>query len=261
MSVQLVGVLNVTPDSFSDGGEYLSVVTALQRAEELLSQGASMVDVGGEATNPWAKPTSVEEEWRRLEPIVEVLIPKYPGKISIDTRHAEIVERATQYGSFIVNDVTGFSDPALIEVTAKHGLKAIISHLPRTAHGDIQLAHKQIKIDAINQVRDELLAQKAKLITAGIPAENIILDPGIGFGKSMKLNWQLLEFAKLVPDEKVMIGHSRKRFLATDSQTGEDVPGANKYDPEINLKAAQIAAKSGAGYLRVHDPKLYVSIS
>jgi dihydropteroate synthase len=257
MSVQLVGVLNVTPDSFSDGGDYLNAQTALKRVEELFVQGASIVDIGGEATNPWAEPISINEEWRRLEPIVQVVLPTYPGKISIDTRHPEIVERAAQYGDFIVNDVTSFIDPAMITVTATHGLKAILSHLPIEANGDIQRTHKQIKLDTVEQVRNELLTQKTKLIAGGIPAHYIILDPGIGFGKSMRLNWQLLEFAKFVPDDMVMIGHSRKRFLATDPQTGDVLPGVDRYSAAINVQAAKTAIASGAKYLRVHDVTIY----
>jgi dihydropteroate synthase len=247
MSALLIGILNITPDSFSDGGEFVEPAVALARAEALFANGASIIDVGAEATNPKAGPLNIDEEWTRLEPILQELLLKYPGKISIDTRHAEIVEQAAEISSdFIVNDVTTFIDPAMIAVTAKYGLRAIVSHLPLAAKGDIQWVHKESLVDDLEQVRRELLAQKAKMIGGGIIAENIIIDPGIGFGKAAELNWKLLEFAKYVPGETVLIGHSRKRFL-----------GENRFEIEPNLKAAQLAMASGAAYLRVHDPEIY----
>jgi dihydropteroate synthase len=257
MSVQLVGILNVTPDSFSDGGAYLEPSQALQHAADLFRQGANIIDIGGEATNPWAKPISIEEEWQRLSPILAVLIPAYPNKISIDTRHPEIVDRAAAYGMFFVNDVTTFIDPKMIKVVAKHHLRVIVSHIPLEANGDIMLAHTKFKLDDMEQVKAELLAQKTKLLEAGVAHKNIILDPGIGFGKSMRLNWQLLNFAEHVPEDTVMIGHSRKRFLATDPETGNELPGAEKLDIERNLNAAKQAILSGALYLRVHDVAMH----
>ncbi len=253
MVVKLVGVLNITPDSFSDGGDYDNPQEALRRADVLFAEGADIIDVGGEATNPWATPISLYEEWQRLEVIIPSLIARYPGKISIDTRRPEIVEHAAQYGNFFVNDVTTFINPAMIRVVAKFGLKVIASHLPLRANGNILLAHEKIKLDDVDQVKSELLEQKNKLITAGLSDRDIILDPGIGFGKSMQLNWELLEFAKYLPKESVLIGYSRKRFLSTDPQTGKEVTGVDRYGMLRNLEAAKIAINSGAAYLRVHD--------
>ncbi len=249
-SVQLIGILNVTPDSFSDGGLFMAPLVALAQAKKLFEDGAAIVDVGAEATNPKAGILAIDEEWQRLEPILSVLLPKYPGKISIDTRHPEIVEKAAQISpTFIVNDVTTFINPLMIAVTAKHGLRAIASHLPIEANGDIQRAHKDFYLTDIDQVKDELLGQKNKMIAGGILAERIILDPGIGFGKTPELNWQLLGIAKLLSKETILVGHSRKRFL------GED-----RFEIEQNLTAAHIAIESGAKHLRVHDPETYKSL-
>jgi dihydropteroate synthase len=262
MSVTIVGILNLTPDSFSDAGKFVEPEKALAQARKLLADGAQVVDIGAEATNPWAAPISVELEWQRLEPVVSELLPNFaPGTFSIDTRHPEIVERAAAYGRFYVNDVTTFIDPAMIEMTARFRLPAIASHLPLEARGDIARAHAGIKLDSAGQVRDELLERRDSMIAGGIAVETIILDPGIGFGKSMRLNWELLEFAKLVPGEWVMVGPSRKRFLACDPLTGEPVDGRDKLDPELNLKAARISAASAQDiWLRVHEPALYKAI-
>ncbi|HVS58389.1 MAG TPA: dihydropteroate synthase [Candidatus Saccharimonadales bacterium] len=238
--VELVGILNVTPDSFSDGGQFLDAKAALARADELFAEGASLIDVGAESTRPNATPLTPAEEWQRLENVLPTLLKKYPRKISLDTYHPETVERAAALGPFIVNDVTGFAHPEMIAAAARHTLPCIISHLPNSAHGDAQAAHRGSLLDDINQVRDELLARKKTLEQAGIT--DIILDPGIGFGKTPELNRQLLAFAREAPDERVMIGYSRKRFL-----------GEQRMELEPNLAAGRIAAQAGARYLRVHD--------
>jgi dihydropteroate synthase len=264
MSTLLAGILNLTPDSFSDGGRFAGPSAVLQ-AQNLFNDGASIVDIGAEATNPWAKPVSVDEEWSRLERVVRELLPSKPDfSFSIDTRRPEIVERAAKYGKFYVNDISTFINPRLIEITQHLGLRAIVSHLPLAARGDVAKAHAEFHLDDMNQVADELLLQREQLIGAGVPAEDIILDPGIGFGKSMALNWQLLEFSAALPAMAVMIGFSRKRFLSTDRVTGEAIKGLDKLSLEVNLDAARTAIAaapmSSSLYLRVHEPALYVKL-
>lgn len=237
--VQLVGIVNITPDSFSDGGKYSEPVDAIARVEQLFSDGASIVDVGAESTRPNATPLTDDEEWRRLEPILRVIIPKYPSKLSIDTYHPETARRALAIGPVIINDVTGFSHPRMIDVVLKYKPTVIISHLPGN---DIQQAHQQAPTSTVVEVRRALLATVTDLLQRGFPKENIILDPGIGFGKTMELNHILLKFGNEIADYPVMIGYSRKRFL------GED-----RMEIEPNRKAGQIAASHGATYLRVHD--------
>ncbi len=266
--VQLVGILNVTPNSFSDGGLYTDPSAAIDHANELFSNGAVLVDVGREATNPKVEPISAREEWQRLAVVLPSLLNRYTGGLSLDTYHPETVRRAARdLGRFIINDVTGFNGPAMIAAAAEFGLACIISHLPHKYGVDIQAAHRAQDCDSAKQVRDELLIRKEQLLAAGLSEDMIILDPGIGFGKTMRLNWELLEFAKLVPDSPVMIGHSRKRFLACDPSTGAplttDPAGMEsiKNDPGRNLQAARLAIAAGADYLRVHELERYKNLT
>lgn len=248
--VQLVGILNITPDSFSDGGEYVQSGVAVARAQQLFADGAAIVDVGAESTNPRSQPLSPDEEWQRLEPVLAELLPAFPDKISLDSYHSETVARAAkQFGPhFIANDVTGMNDPAMREVVAKYKLRCIVSHLPARFGTDIAAAHRDATLSDEQTVLQELSTRRAQLMALGVPQTDIILDPGIGFGKPPELNRKLLAFAKLVPDSPVMIGYSRKRFL-----------GEQRFETAPNLAAADVAAKNGAAYLRVHDVAMHAA--
>lgn len=237
--VQLVGILNITPDSFSDGGLFDNFQAAMDQTSQMFNDGASLVDIGAESTRPGAQQLAPAEEWQRLAPILTDLLKKYPGKISVDTYHPETAEMALGLGDVIINDVTGMNNPSMIEVVAARKARCIISHLPGP---DIQAAHKEVPVTTVAQVKDDLLKKAALLESKGVPRGNIWLDPGIGFGKTMELNRELLEFAKQVPDYTVMIGYSRKRFL-----------GENRMDIETNIEAGKVAIAAGADYLRVHD--------
>ena len=236
---ELVGVLNVTPDSFSDGGQFFDPASAIAQAEQMFEDGAALVDVGAESTRPGASPLTPKEEWQRLEPALGPLLKKFPGRLSVDTYHPETAEKALALGDVIINDVTGLNNPAMADVVVDHKARVIISHLPGA---DIQAAHNAEPLDDINTVKSGLLAKAESLQARGLPKENIILDPGIGFGKAMGLNRRLLEFARLVPQYPVMIGYSRKRFL-----------GEKRMELEPNLEAGRVAVAAGATYLRVHD--------
>jgi len=170
--------------------------------------------------------------------VIRKLIKSYPEKISLDTKNYKTAEKFLELGGNILNDVSGFQDARMIGLAAEYAPQVIINHFPGAT---IEEVHEQ-KICSINQVQDELLTRKQELIAAGVKPENIILDPGIGFGKTHDLNWQLLEFPALLPDEKIMIGPSRKRFL-----------GEKRFEKETNQKAAHIGMKAGARYLRVHE--------
>jgi dihydropteroate synthase len=237
--VQLVGILNITPDSFSDGNLFLDPERAVKHAEQLFTDGAAIVDIGAESTRPGAIPISATEEWHRLAPVLEWFADLYPGRLSLDTYHPQTAAKALALRPFIINDVTGFQNPAMVEHVAEHQAKCVVSHLPGK---DIQAVHQAEPLDDLQQVVDELLSQAATLEGKGIKHRDIILDPGIGFGKTVDLNWRLLEFASYVPDYKVMIGYSRKRFL-----------GDKRMELKTNLAAGQAAIASGATYLRVHD--------
>lgn len=245
--LQLVGVLNVTPDSFSDGGQFIAPDTAVAQAKRLFADGAAMVDIGAEATNPKASHITVEQEWQRLEPVFAVLLKKYPDfQISLDTRHPEIARRAAKLGKFYINDVTTFNDSDMIVAAVETGYPCIVSHLPSWVHGDIQKAHnaEDKLVDSLQQVKDELLQKRQEMIQAGVNPGNIILDPGIGFGKTPELNRKLVRFAAEpeMQNRNVLIGYSRKRFL-----------GENRFDPAVNLAMGQEAKAAGARYIRVHD--------
>jgi dihydropteroate synthase len=238
--VQLVGILNITPDSFSDGGDFFSLEDAVNQADKLFKDGASIVDVGAESTRPKAEVVSLDHEWNRLEPILKVLIPKYPGQISLDSYNILTIKKAFEIGPVIINDVTGFTNSEMLELAAQLKAKVIISHFP--AGFTIQQAHIDMPVKDVTQVKTELLEKAKSLEDMSLPTQNIILDPGIGFGKTPELNEQLLEFAEQVPEYKVMIGYSRKRFL-----------GENRMEIEPNIEAGKIATTHGAAYLRVHD--------
>lgn len=240
--VELVGILNVTPDSFSGDG-IIAPDEVFDKANQLVNDGASYIDVGAQSTRPGASYLGAEEEWSRLKPVLPGLSAMYGGQLSIDTYHPEVVRRAARdIGHIIVNDVTGFNNTEMIDAVAELRLPCIVSHLPEAYGRDIQQAHRDKPVESVGQVTDELLSKCAKMMLHGIHKDMIILDPGIGFGKTMELNWKLLEFAKQVPNHEVMIGYSRKRFL-----------GKNRMDTAPNVEAGKIAAAAGARYLRVHD--------
>ena len=236
---KLVGIVNVTPDSFSDGGLFYDPASAIARADQLFHEGAYLIDIGAESTRPGATALSPEEEWQRLEPVLQVLLTKYPGRVSLDSYHPESIEKAFRIHPVIVNDVTGMNNPRMVQTVVRLQATVIVSHLPGLS---IQQAHEYKPITDVKEVTHDLLAKEAILIAAGLHADQIILDPGIGFGKSPEVNWQLLRFAELVPGHRVMIGYSRKRFL-----------GPDRMELEPNLKAGHIACAAGAAYLRVHD--------
>jgi dihydropteroate synthase len=237
--MKLVGILNVTPDSFSDGGQFVEPAAALARAAKLFDDGASLVDVGAESTRPGATPISTEVEWQRLMPVLQRLLEGYPEQISVDTYHPETAARALDLGGVMINDVTGMNDPAMVKVVADHEARCIVSHLPAP---DPRSAHAGKLVDSVRQVADDLLAKAELLQRKGLPKDRIILDPGLGFGKTEELNRKLLRFAAEVPDYPVMIGYSRKRFL-----------GPGRMELETNLEAGRAAMEAGAAYLRVHD--------
>ena len=247
MTCEIFGILNVTPDSFSDGGEFFEPEAAISRVREMLNKGASFVDMGGESTRPTASPVSPDEEWNRVERVVEEFLSDSDIRsfISLDTRHWQTAEKFFRSGGEILNDISGVGDEKMQELVAQFARKVIVGHFPGKTLMEV---HEQ-KIDSINQVCDELLIRHEELVRAGIAPEAIILDPNIGFGKTMECNWELLKIAELLPGYEVMIGHSRKRFL-----------GEHRKEVSQNLKAAQIAIDSGVRYLRVHDVLEYIHL-
>lgn len=248
----LMGVLNVTPDSFSDGGLYLDPQRAIARALEMEQQGADLIDIGGESTRPGSEATPMEEELRRVLPVLEGLRGRLKIPISIDTRRAEVAEAALSAGAEILNDISGLkSDARIAQVAARHNAPLILMHIrgePKTMQ-KLPFARNVLK-----DVTSGLRAAAAKAMKSGVPRSCILLDPGIGFGKSFAQNYQLLarlpELAKL--GFPLLVGASRKTFLgATLARRGKHAPPEERIWGTAATVVASILA--GAHIVRVHD--------
>jgi dihydropteroate synthase len=244
---KIMGVVNVTPDSFSDGGRYLGVDAALAHARRLVGEGADLLDIGGESSRPGSDPVSLDEELRRVLPLVEALAAELSVPLSIDTTKAEVARHAIAAGAVVVNDISALAaDPELAGVVAATGAGVVLMHmrgLPRT----MQVAPEYG--DVVSEVYDFLASRIEAAEAAGILRERIALDPGIGFGKTVDHNLQLLRnlgrFASL--GCAVLVGTSRKRFLGTI--TGRPVDQR----ATASVVSALAAALGGASVVRVHD--------
>ncbi|MCH7228468.1 dihydropteroate synthase [Haloferula sp. A504] len=243
----IMGILNVTPDSFSDGGLHHEPGTALERARRMIAEGADIVDVGGESTRPGAEPVPEAEEIERVQPVVEALRSEWDGLISIDTMKPGVAHAALEVGADIVNDVAGLRDPGMIEVCARSGCGVVAMHMrgePRT----MQQAPEYE--DVVTEVRSFFEERLATLTSAGIDPESLCFDPGIGFGKTLDHNLTLLrELSALqVGGRPLLIGVSRKSFIGRvlESDALED-----REWPTVALTAW--TRESGARIHRVHE--------
>jgi len=211
----VMGVLNVTPDSFSDGNQYNSVESAVDHAKLLVLAGAQIIDIGGESTRPGAERVTLEEEQSRVVPVIKAIAELNLGAtISIDTMNAETAELAIAAGANIINDVSGgLADEAMLGVAAKHDVVIILSHW--RGHSDVMNTMASYQ-NVAEEVATELQARVDAAIAAGVGRDKIVVDPGLGFAKDMKQNWQLV--ARLDEIEKlglpILVGASRKRFIA-----------------------------------------------
>jgi dihydropteroate synthase len=244
----VMGIVNVTPDSFSDGGRWLNAELAVRHGLELEAEGAAILDVGGESTRPGAQPVSQPEELRRVMPVIEGLMAGGArARISIDSSKAPVAEAALRAGAALVNDVTALGgDPAMAEVVAASGAELCLMHMlgePRTMQDD---PHYD---DVVSEVKSFLEARMAFAVSEGIAEERILLDPGIGFGKTLEHNLELLRrLDELVAlGRPVVIGASRKSFLGR--LTGRDVDGRVAATVAVNV----LAFEGGARLFRVHD--------
>lgn len=237
-----MGILNVTPDSFSDGGCWTDVDAAVRHAFEMVDQGADVIDIGGESTRPNSEPVSADEEIARLEPVLRELIPSIDVPISVDTMKASVAERCIDLGATIVNDVYGLRDEGMAELCASTGVYAVIMHM----NGMPKEMPAAMEGDFMSDVRAFLRERTDAALDAGMKADRIILDPGIGFGKDPEQNWAILNDSAFFSDGyPVLSASSRKRFLSVK------FPGMNRDD--ASAEAARIAADSGADMVRVHD--------
>jgi len=243
-SPAIMGILNVTPDSFHDGGEYDEVDAAVGRAREMVASGADIVDVGGESTRPGADPVPVDEERARVVPVVE-RVAELDALVSIDTRKAPVARAALEAGADIVNDVSGFEDPALPAVAAEHDAPVVVMH-------SLSVPVDPDRNGRYDDVVEDVLAELAERVVlaerAGLDREQIVVDPGIGFGKDAAESFELVdrlgEFAAL--GCPVLVGHSHKSmFSHVDCDPGERLPPT--------LAVTTMAAERGADVIRVHD--------
>lgn len=249
----VMGVLNVTPDSFSDGGAFLDSEAAVARALQLERDGADILDVGGESTRPGSTPVSAEEELRRILPVIEILRGKLRIPMSVDTQKAEVAEAALNAGAEILNDVSALrSDPLLAKVAARGRAPLILMHMrgaPRT------MQRKPFARDAMRDAMAGLREAMARARSAGLAKSQLLLDPGIGFGKSHEQNFEILarlpEFSRL--GCPLVVGTSRKSFLGKAlARAGEPVLPAGE---RLLGTAATVTASilGGAHIVRVHD--------
>ena len=242
----IMGVLNVTPDSFSDGGRFLDPDRAVEHARRMVADGADIIDIGGQSTRPGSDPVTQEEELRRVRPVLDKLAGRINAPISVDTFEPKVAEACLELGAVAINDVTGFRNPAMIEVAARHKAPVVLMHMrgmPKTMQHDISYR------DVVADLKAFFAGRVAEIRKKGV--QEIMIDPGIGFGKNAEHNLEILkrlsEFKELgLP---ILIGPSRKSFLGkiTGDPTGQRLEGT--------LAAVSVAVMNGAGAVRVHDVK------
>jgi len=241
----VMGVLNVTPDSFSDGGKYLDIVAAVVHGVRMAEEGAAIIDVGGESTRPGADTVSVDEEIHRVVPVITELRARTGAVISVDTSKAEVMRAAAEAGAGLLNDVRAFSEPGALEAAAATQCATCVMHMqgdPRT----MQFAPHYD--DVVNEVKEFLLERVGACRAAGIEPERIAIDPGFGFGKTLEHNLELLRhLRKLGSEWPIIVGLSRKSFVGriTGRGPGERVHGSVAF--------AMMAVLNGANIVRVHD--------
>ena len=243
----LMGIVNVTPDSFSDGGRFLAADAAIDHALQLEAEGADILDIGGESTRPGSDAVDLDEECRRVLPVIQALAKRSRARLSIDTRKAEVMRRAALEGVHLINDVAALThDPKAIETAAATGLPVVLMHArgePRT------MQESPIYADVVLDIYDWLEARVEACERAGIPRDRLIVDPGIGFGKTLAHNLSLLGSLGVFHGLgcAVLLGASRKSFIGrlTGAAADDRLPGS--------IAAALIGASQGVQILRVHD--------
>ena len=245
----IVGILNVTPDSFSDGGDFLDPEAAAEHAAAMLDEGADMLDVGGESTRPGSDPVSQEEEIRRVVPVLKRILSVRPeAVISVDTYRSGTAKAALEAGASLVNDVTALrGDPGMVSLIEEAACPVILMHM----QGEPKTMQKEPNYqDVVGEVRDFLAERAEYAVAAGVRLENIIVDPGIGFGKNLEHNLALLRNLDALVDLgfPVLIGTSRKSFV-------ERITGAQEARDRVfgTVATTVLAFEQGATFFRVHD--------
>ncbi|EBW1656363.1 dihydropteroate synthase, partial [Salmonella enterica subsp. enterica serovar Typhimurium] len=245
---QVMGILNVTPDSFSDGGTHNSLNDAVNHAAKLIADGASIIDIGGESTRPGASDVSIDEELQRVVPVVEAIRQRFDVWISVDTSKAQVMAESANVGASIINDIRSLQEPGALEAAAKTGLPVCIMHMQGDPKTMQQSPHyENVMIDVDHFLRENI----QRCVDAGIEKNQIILDPGFGFGKNLAHNYQLLAHLSELHHFglPILAGMSRK------SMVGQllNVPPQERVAGSV--ACAVIAAMQGAQIIRVHDVK------
>jgi len=247
----VMGVLNVTPDSFSDGGRYQGIDAALARAREMLAEGATIIDVGGESTRPGAVPVAEQEEIERVAPLIERLKRELDCTVSIDTLKPGVMDAACSAGAVIINDVYALQAPGALQIALKHEAAVCLMHM-QGEPGTMQDAPRYV--DVLEEVHDFLASRIDACVKAGIPKQKILIDPGIGFGKTLEHNLALLANLDVLHKLNcpVLIGVSRKSMFKAllDASVDQRLNGA--------LSTAAIAVWQGAAIVRAHDVRATV---
>lgn len=251
----VVGILNVTPDSFADGGEYFSLEDAVKHAISMEKEGADIIDIGGESTRPGAKPVSLQEEMNRVIPVIEQLADKISVPISIDTYKSEIARKALDLGVVMVNDVSALrGDKKLADVVVEYDVPICLMHMKGKPR-NMQI--NPVYDDVVREIRDFLEERTDYALSCGIKKENIIIDPGIGFGKrtgkgtedNCEILRRLSELKAL--EYPILVGASRKTFICNACGGGKQLPVNDRL--EGGLAATCLAVVNGADIVRVHD--------
>ena len=248
----VMGVVNVTPDSFSDGGRWFDPEVAVKRGLDLVAQGADLVDVGGESTRPGATRVDESEELRRVLPVVRDLTAA-GALVSVDTMRASVAEQALAAGAALVNDVSGgLADPRMIPVVADAGAPFVVMHWRGLLEGGNV---RGTYADVVTEVVDELHARVEAVLDGGIAPERIVVDPGLGFAKDSSHNWQLLAGIGTLQDMgyPVLIGASRKRFLGALLADRDGTPAAPLARDRATAAVSALVAAAGAWGVRVHE--------
>jgi dihydropteroate synthase len=252
----IMGILNVTPDSFSDGGQYFDKSTAVKRAIQMVEDGADIIDIGGESTRPGSQPLAIEEELRRTLPVIEALTKEINTPISIDTYKSEVAKRALDVGAAMVNDISGLRfDPEMPKVVSAYKIPVVIMHIKGTPK-DMQKnpVYEALIPEIMDYLRDSIRSAKE----SGIAEDMIIIDPGIGFGKTFEDNLEIIHnlhnFTLL--EKPVLVGLSRKAFIG---KILDNVPAGERL--EGTAAATAISIINGANIIRVHDVKEMIKVA
>lgn len=249
---RVMGIVNVTPDSFSDGGRHNDLKRALQHAEQLLKEGADILDVGGESTRPGSPPVPLDEELSRVVPVVRELM-RLNVPISVDTYKPEVMQAVLDLGADIVNDIWALRQPGAREVVVDHGRCGVcLMHMHRDP-ATMQVA--PMKGDVLPQVLDFLVQEATSLQASGVRHDRIVLDPGVGFGKTVEQNFALLARQQLLQAAgwPLLLGWSRKSSIGAAVQGGAEQPPAPDQRVAGSVAAALMAVERGARIVRVHD--------